>query len=262
MTDPVPAPTLRPVVFYSPHQDDETLFMGQVITHHALVGREVHVVLCSNGSTSSALGEINGTVGDATFWGGSHYPAREGYPVMTKADFGLHRTDEFVAACGQLGVPRERVHFGRADVTYGDSSELPDAVSPTWATEVMQSWADHFAAGGDPAVGHYTMWWMDPHYDHASLGQALHALHLADPTTFSDARWAVKPEQAAAAGALPYGLPSDKADLIKWMGRHAGWCYRAWLPPLAYAIGYHSVGSTYFDDTERGDPNHVVRLVP
>lgn len=260
-TDPIPEPTGAPVVFYTPHQDDETIFMGQMIAHHASVGREVHVVLCSNGSTSGALAEINGTLADNTWWGGTHYPAREGYEPLTKTAFGLARTQELVAACGQLGVPRERVHFGLADGSAPTSDLLPDAVSRAWADQVVTSWADHFETLGFAHVGHYTMWWKDPHPDHAALGQSTHALRVADPVKYGDARWAVKPEQAAAAAASVYTLPTTLAGQITWMSEHAGLCYGAWLPTAgAYAIGYHSVGgSIYFDDVGRGDPNHIVR---
>jgi LmbE family N-acetylglucosaminyl deacetylase len=261
-TDPVPAdPAGRPIVFYSPHQDDETIFMGQVIAHHALAGREVHVVLLCNGALSDARGEINGTVADNSYWGGFHYPAREGYEPLSLQEFGLARTREFVAALAQLGVPAERVHFGRADQPLATSDLLPDAISVDWATQVLNSWADYFQAFGYDQVGHYTMWWKDPHADHAALGQALHARALAEPVTFGDVRWLVKPEQAVAAAASVYALPAALAALIRLMSRRAGWAYRAWQPASgAFATGYHSVGNVYFDDVERGDPNHYVRL--
>jgi hypothetical protein len=104
------------------------------------------------------------------------------------------------------------------------------------------------------------MWWQDPHADHAALGQALRTRALAEPVLFGDVRWLVRPEQATAAGAAAYALPANLAPTIKAMSRHAGWVYRSWLPPSAYAIGYHSVANLYFDDVERADPNHHVKL--
>lgn len=257
--DPVPAaPTGRPVVFYSPHQDDETLFMGQVIAHHALAGREVHVVLCSNGASSGARAEINGEVSDGTYWKGYHYPAREGYTPLSLDTFSEARTREFVAACAQLGVPASRVHLGRADAPAATSPDLPDTISTSWATQVMQSWADEFAALGWPSVGHYTMWTGDDHPDHAALGGALATLHDQDDDHFGDVRWLVKPEQASAAGASVYGLPSGQAAEIVQMARRAGWCYRAWQPAAGcFATGYHSV--SYLSGPEAGAPNHYVR---
>jgi LmbE family N-acetylglucosaminyl deacetylase len=250
MTDPVPAtPTGAPVVFYTPHQDDETLFMGQVIARHALANREVHVVLVSNGSTSGARGLINGD-DDSYWWGGYHYPPREGYAPLTAADFADARTRELVAACAQLGVPASRVHLGRADAPAATTMDLPTTISTTWATQVMQSWAAHFAALGWSSVGHYTMWWGDNHSDHAALGSALRT--WAPP----DRRWLVKPEQASAAGAGQYGLPSSSAAMIRQMARRAGWCYRSWQPAAGcFACGYHSVS---FDGPEDGTPNYLL----
>lgn len=258
-TDPVPAnPTGKPVIFYSPHQDDETLFMGQVIAHHALAGREVHVVLLCDGVGSGARAEINGEVSDGTYWKGYHYPPREGYAPLTESEFSLARTREFVAACAQLGVPAERVHLGRADAPAATSVDLPGSISTDWATQVMTSWADHFAAAGWDSVGHYTMWWGDNHGDHANLGSALQTLHGQDPTGFGDVRWTVKPEQATTAGASTYTISSTYAATAVQMARRAGWCYRAWQPAsAAFATGYHSVA--YFSGPEDGTANHYVK---
>ncbi|WP_141579650.1 PIG-L deacetylase family protein [Actinomadura sp. WMMA1423] len=257
MSDPVPAnPTGKPIVFYSPHQDDETLFMGQAIAHHALAGREVHVVLLCNGALSGARAMLNGTASSG-FWGGYHYPPREGYAPLSEDDFGLARTREFVAACAQLGVPAERVHLGRADAPAATSADLPDGISTSWATDVMQSWATRFAAEGWPSVGHYTMWWGDNHADHAALGNALKSLRSSAPAAFVDARWLVKPEQASAAGAAAYTISATYSAMAVQMARRAGWCYRSWQPPACYAVGYHSV--SYFTGPENGTANYIVK---
>lgn len=259
--DPVPSdPPGAPVVFVTPHQDDEDLFMGQVIGHHAVAGREAHIVLGCNGALSNVIQKLNGTLVDANYWGGYHFPAREGYAPLSLQEFGLARTRELVASAAELGVPAGRVHLGRADEPLASSDLLPDAISVDWAKEIFESWADHFGALGFPQVSFYTMWWGDNHADHAALGQALRELRLADPDRYRNARWLVKPEQAAAAGASAYGLPADQAATIKAMAKHAGWCYRAWQPAAgAFAIGYHSVGTVYFPGVESGIPNHIVR---
>jgi LmbE family N-acetylglucosaminyl deacetylase len=261
-TDPVPAhPAGRPIVFYSPHQDDETLFMGQIIAHHVLAGRQVHVVLGCNGALSNVRANLNGSTLDTDFWDGWHYPAREGYEPLSLDDFGLARTREFLAALAQLGVPAERVHFGRADEPLATSDLLPDAISVDWAEQVVTSWAEHFAAQGFPQVGHYTMHPLDPHADHAALGQAVKNLHADDAVRYGDVRWLTKPEEAAKVTppALPYVLPAALAPTIKLMVKHAAEAYRAWAPPQRFAIGYHSVGTIYFPGVESGVANHHVR---
>ncbi|TDB72941.1 PIG-L family deacetylase, partial [Actinomadura sp. KC216] len=237
-----------------PHQDDETLWMGQVIARHALAGREVHVVLVSNGASSGARAMVNGDA-DSNWWGGYHYPPREGYAPLSLGDFAAARTRELVAACAQLGVPAERVHLGRADTPAPTTADLPGTITAGWATQVLQSWAAHFAPEWS-SVGHYTTWWGDDHQDHAALGAALRTLNTQTPAAFGDARWLVKPEQRTAAGAGVYGLPPASAAAIVQMARRAGWCYRAWQPRAGcYAIGYHSVS---FAGPESGTPNYIV----
>lgn len=237
--------------------------MGQVIAHHAAIGREVHVVLACNGNLSDVCLELNGTIADNTWWGGTHYPEREGYEPLTREAFGLKRTEEFIAALGQLGVPRKNIHFGLPDGP-ATSDLLPDAISLAWATQLINGWANHFATLGYPHVGHYTMWWKDPHLDHAALGTAAHNLRTADPVKFNDVRWMVKPEQATAAVASAYAIPTTPATLkplVTFMSKKAGLCYGAWCPPQSYAIGYHSVGNAggYFTKVAAGSPNYIVR---
>lgn len=256
--DPVPnPPTGRPIVFYSPHQDDETLFMGQIIAHHALAGREVHVVLCSSGATSAARDQINGQA-TSGFWGGFHYPAREGYDPLSPALFAAERTEEQAAACAQLGVPAARVHTGPADLEL-TGEQLPEDISVAWGEQIMTSWASYFTSRGFDQVGHYTMWWGDTHADHAALGQALQNRRSLHPQWFGDARWLVKPEQAGAAHASAYGLPASLTAQIKLMTKRAGWCYRAWQPAAgAFAIGYHSVQAYFTALDQTNGPNYIV----
>src|SRR5260221_6150791 len=49
-----------PVIFYSPHQDDETLAMGASIAECIRIGKPVYVVLFTNGASSAALLSLNG----------------------------------------------------------------------------------------------------------------------------------------------------------------------------------------------------------
>jgi LmbE family N-acetylglucosaminyl deacetylase len=246
----------RNVYFFAPHQDDETLFMAQAIAHHVLAGRPVHVVLMSTGATSGVLAELNGTSPDPTWWGGAHDPAAEGYATLTAAEFGLARTREWSQALRHLGVPIERQHFGAG---LASSDLLPDSITQAHATAVMQHWlAADLAEGLDPP-GFYAMHWQDPHADHAACGLALKALRQADPQ-FSDSRWLVKPEQAAAVGALPYAVPAGLLSQVRLMQKHAAWAYGAWAPEQgAFAVGMHSVRSYFEGGPLAGAVNHIVR---
>jgi LmbE family N-acetylglucosaminyl deacetylase len=244
------------VYFLEPHQDDAALFMAQAIAHHVLAGREVHVVLMSNGSTSQVLGELNGTAADPTWWAGTHDPAAEGYAPMTAAEFGLARTREWRQSARHLGVPPAQQHLGM-DVATSDL--LPNGITQAYATDVMQYWLDHDLNAGLARPGFYTMWWGDPTADHAACGQALRALRLSDPD-FADSRWMVKPEQAAAASASVYGVPAALVAEVKLMQKRAAWAYGAWAPEQgAFAVGMHSVRSYFEGGPLVGAVNHIVR---
>lgn len=243
--DPIPNPGTWPVIFYSPHQDDETLFMGQVISRHALAGREVHVVLGSRGASSQVRETLKGLQSNG-WWAGSHYPRREQIPDLSADDFAAARDREFIAACGQLGVQPENIHL-ELD-TRQDGLTVPDAEA------LIRRYDDLY-----PTAGHYTMWWGDHEPVHNALGTALRNLALADSGKFNDCRWLLRTDQIGAPGGVKYPLPADKAGDIQQMARRAGWCYRSWAPRQGlFGIGYHSVGPSYFDEVERGDANWIV----
>ncbi|TDD70177.1 PIG-L family deacetylase [Jiangella aurantiaca] len=238
----VPPPTGRPVIFYTPHQDDETLFMGQIIARHALAGREVHVVLVTDGRASTARNAINGLTSNG-WWQDHHQPEREGYAPLTQQQLSEARNREFVSACGQLGVWPANIHLeGFRDGT----------LTLTQATGVLEKYDALF-----PTAGHYTMSWDDATSDHSILGQALRTLALADRTKWNDVRWTIKPENAhRVPGAKAYTMPRDVLPLAQELARRAARPYAAWCPAAgAFAVGYHSVGPTYFPRVEKGELN-------
>lgn len=252
-------PTGRRVYFFEPHQDDGSLFMAQVAAHHMLAGREVHVVLMSNGSTSSALEKLNGEIHTGPWWGGFHDPAREGYAPLGQEDFGLARTRELLASWTALGVPPERVHFGDGAAS---SADLPDGVSDAWAEHVMRHWMDTDDAAGRDHPGMYTMWWNDTTADHAACGRALRELRLHE-SWYADARWCVRQEQAGAAGVSEYQVPAALLAEVKLLQKRAAYAYGAWSPrggeAASYAIGMHSVSALFNSGPLIGAPNHIVR---
>lgn len=238
----VPQPTGRPVFFYSPHQDDETLFMGQIIARHALTGREVHVVLVTDGRASAARQTING-IGINGWWKDHHFPEREGYAPLTQQQFAEARNREFIAACGQLGVWPQNIHLeGFQDST----------LTTAQATSVFEKYDALY-----PTAGHYTMSWDDTTTDHRTLGLALRTLALADAKKWNDVRWTIKRENAhRVAGAKAYTMPLDLTLQTQELARRAARAYSAWCPASSsFAVGYHSVGPTYFPRVEKGEPN-------
>ena len=179
------------------------------------------------------------------------HPTREGYTAPVDPEIlSLNRDLELIAGAGLLGVQPSNVHIDTDGApARGTSIDIAGAV------DLFRFWADRH-----PGAGHYTMWWGDPHPDHAALGSALRQLRLAEPETFGDARWLVKPEQATAAAAKQYVV----ADAILRntalvMSRRAAYPFRAWTHHEACSPSAttRSAGS-YFDDVERGDPNWIV----
>ena len=254
----VPIPNGRRVFFVSPHQDDETLSMGQIIAHHALVGRRCSTVIGSKGETTTAINAINGTAANG-WWGGTHNLTFEGRQPVTQEQIGDARDDEFTDASGQLGVLPSETRIPNAP-------RISAAISPAdyvaTAKEVLKE-----LRSLDPAAGVYTMHWQDIDPMHAAYGQALKELHDADPAAWSDIRWVVREAQATAPVGDPdhipaeqYVVPATYLNEAKLMVQHAAKCYAAWAPHTGrYAVGYHSVGVSLWPGAVAGNPNWIVR---
>ncbi|MFH9552827.1 PIG-L family deacetylase [Streptomyces sp. NPDC017435] len=248
--DPV-SPTGRPFIWFEPHQDDGLLWAWKILTHHALAGRQVHVVLATDGSASRIRRVLNGDASNR-YWG-RHYPEREGYghltPMSPKA-FAKARDRELKAACGPLGIVPENLHL--------ELNWRQPKIDVTRARELITRYADLY-----PDAGLCTMWWGDTDPCHSALGTALRQLHLADPVRFGDCRWAVRRQQGPTApGAVPYRIPPQFAATAHQMAKNACLAYSSWAPGETeddgmYAIGLHSVGSD-LAAVKRGEPNWVV----
>ncbi|NAZ77986.1 hypothetical protein GTQ99_21620 [Kineococcus sp. T13] len=160
-----------PVVFFSPHADDETLTTGPAIERAVAEGRHVVVVLVTDGRASAAR-ELTG---------------------LSVAEFSAARDREFLAACAALGVPQEQVFLGHC---------VDGALTPALARSVVGTWTGLFPAGAFRTTS-----WSDGHRDHAALGAALRDLA---PTTGGDVRFYVKPDEWALERERP-ALSSERA---------------------------------------------------
>lgn len=78
-----------PAIYYSPHQDDETIGMGASIAENVRIGKPVCVVLLTNGASMAMLKHLRKTLRN-----------------VSMADLCLYRNNEFLAACQTLGVNR------------------------------------------------------------------------------------------------------------------------------------------------------------
>lgn len=244
--DPVSAtPTGRPWIWYEPHQDDLSLWFPQGVSHHVLAGREVHIVSASDGSTSAMRAALNGETSNG-WWGGYHYPEREGIPYLSPADFAQARDRELLQASVQLGVRQENIHL--------ELDWRGPTLSVSQAESLIRRYEDLY-----PGAGHYTMHWEDPDPTHKALGQALWNLATYESETFKDCRWIVRTSEVGkVAGAVEYTVPAALKAQTFHMARCAAKAFGAWAPPERYAIGQHSVPSD-FAGVGQGRPEWIVK---
>jgi LmbE family N-acetylglucosaminyl deacetylase/CelD/BcsL family acetyltransferase involved in cellulose biosynthesis len=193
-----------PVIWYIPHPDDETIFMGGSINMNR-DRRNILVVLTSGGA-SAALDLVNRKVKNP----------------LDRSRFMEARLRELTAAAEALGVPARDI------ITL----DLPDGgVEVDDVHRVVSDMARRF-----PRASHRTLSYLDPHRDHANAGEALRKayesgvvkyclFHLPIPYVDGDLGSAVHLDGRA--------LAAKRAALGE---------YEVWRPRQGrYAIGAHSV---------------------
>lgn len=107
--------TISPAIFFTPHQDDETIGMGASIIEDVRIGRPVYVVLFTNGAVSGALEILNGAK-PCTYHHTIHHFN------LSVQDFIDARNAEFIAACKVLGV--HRIYIANLGAGYDESIGL------------------------------------------------------------------------------------------------------------------------------------------
>ncbi len=208
--------TNPPVIWYVPHPDDETIFMGGSI--HRMRDRRSIVVLLTRGGASNALAKV-----DAKLDGPLGVP-----------EFMAGRLREMSAAMVAIGV-RER-DVVRHDLTDGSIEE--DAVHAV-ITDLARA---------HPMAQHRTMSYLDPHRDHAVAGAALRRAHREGLVT--DAVFHLPVPLVSAD--LGKRAPLSKADVAA--KRAALREYQVWDPMRGrYAIGATSVASLVRDQLANPD---------
>lgn len=164
-----------PVVFLSPHQDDESLTMGAAIREHVLAGRTVYVVLLTDGSSS-------GVCGQSPFNG-------------DRAACTAERDKEFTGAVTKMGavpVIPTVVAPGNSTARAGDTD---GTLTGTFTANVIRYYAGIYGTDASfKTMSEYDS--MQP--DHRAAGRGLYAAYLwgyigTGPNT-GDARWYVRRE--------------------------------------------------------------------
>lgn len=137
-----------PAVFFVPHQDDEILSMGASIIAHLKAGRDVKVVMVTDGNTTAARAVLCTQRGIC----------------LTPEQIGEARDLEFRDAMARIGVPAQNLYF-----------EDKPAVDIATANEVISKYVALFGVG----ASYITMSWLDTLPDHYNLGYALNARCVA-----------------------------------------------------------------------------------
>jgi len=202
--------TLGAAVFFIPHQDDETLTMAADIRAHFVDGRQVVIVLVTNGSASQARNTMctNKSV------------------CLTVPEFIVARNAEQFAAIQHL-APGAQIFY----------ENLQDgALTQSQATTTITKYVSLFPNGS-----YRTMSWLDEHPDHIALGQALRTMNNAGLIPDSDSRF----EQFRAYWDI---MPIDGLFVAPDAAVAAAYDeYYYWNPAIGrYAIGSQSV-PTFFD---------------
>lgn len=235
MTSPLP-----PAMFIAAHPDDELLAMGVAIAEHCAAGRDVHVLLLTDGGTTSARDAING-VTTSTWWGVKHTPAAEGYAPLSVQDCADARVREFTNSVRLLGA-------GYPGPLTIHRAQLQDgAVTQVAAESAILTVADAIAPGGAVHLKTHS-WHVENHADHLAAGSAIKALAASDPARFAHPRYYVlstyfsDPRLGAVADSFDYPTDSGVTQRV----RNAIRAYAAWAPAQGlYAVGWHSVSGLF-----------------
>lgn len=211
------------VVFFVPHQDDEILSQGASIQQHVAAGRDVNIVLMTDGQASGARETIRTERGIS----------------LSESAFSKARDREFLDCLSRLGIPQSKVYF----------ENLKDGgVTRVRTKEIFRDYITKFPGGAFK-----TMSWMDAHPDHHMLGRCLDELDLAGDVPGRDVRFI---RSARYPGAVTPGGSNQRGDDA--IVCEAATAYNVWAPNRVsdasdmsrgprYAIGYTSVNS-YFTE--------------
>lgn len=211
-----------PAVFFIPHQDDEVLSMGGAIKAHVTAGRDVKIVLVTDGGASGVKGVLC-----------PKYSQINKYECDRVA-FSQARNKEFEASLRALGI---NVVIG-TNVFY--ENKLDGALTQADATAVINKYITLYKGIG--TGGSYkTMSWIDAHPDHYRLGYALNTLCKTGQVPNNDCRfyqfsryWSI---------ATP---PSSNYTDTTTATANAAKEYNVWDPNSGrFAIGYRSVSADF-----------------
>lgn len=146
------------ILYFSPHQDDELLTMGADICNSCLQNKEVHVILCTDGSKSPARQRLNN--GESC----SLHKEIHNYN-LSEQEFINARDLEFISSCKALGVFTENIHIH-------EKRAIDGCLSVEYAQEIIKHFISIYGNNVEVCtiapfnLGNYQ------HEDHRNLGLA------------------------------------------------------------------------------------------
>jgi hypothetical protein len=221
------ASTLGPAVFLLPHQDDE-MFLAGAIRQHVISGRNVHVVMVTDGRSTGAINKINNKL------------TQEGRTSITQKHLVSARDKEFTSSMLSLGVKYSNIHFANKDIgPYYVDGQL----TKSKAKEVINYYYNRLGNGSYKTVSvgigspnsNYS------HNDHKAL-----FLALRETTKISDQRYYNDKELPGVTRRdnitnYSFNLKVHNTQVNK---RKALDSYSVWSPSSGrYSVGEFSVGS-------------------
>lgn len=217
------------VVFFTPHQDDETLSMGPAVRDHLNAGHDVHVVLMTTGQNSAVQPGTG----------------------LSVADFIAAHDDELLRATRQVGVRTANVHISDLRTQDGQLTQAAaEAIIQEFYTSFPGAWCKSYSQLN--ATGR--------HADHVACGQAAVALYQSgvitnlrlyvEPWLISTWR-TTNPTVTATAETV-----SDNTSVLRGFDQYKVVDHTAFM----YGIGYLSVGPDW--DADRPHPTSYYHLPP
>ncbi len=215
-------------IFYTPHQDDETLFMSSAIINAVDNDIETIIVLVTDGSKSNAIHLINDRL------------ENEEYAQIDTQDFVLARNEELLDAASALGVNQENVYFMNKEDSNLKYEEI-ETIVKKFDDEYRN--ATHITLIGDYFIK--TEEEKQTHDDHRLIGNVVY--DLSKDGTIDRAHFISYIEKHKNIRKLDL-TSSQKKRYIQAMES-----YNIWDPEnQKYAIGYTSVGEVF--DHYRDNP--------
>lgn len=218
-------------LFFTPHQDDETLSMGSAIIEH-VEKSDTHVILCTDGS-KSIIRKVLDDGGSCSY----HIKDIHKYS-LSENEFSKDRDEEFKDSYEAMGVKESNIHIE-------DNRAHDGELSKEKAREIILKYLEEYPDAKVKTVTPFKA--SGIHEDHRALGEA--ALELYKEGKIKDLRFYVEPydykdfKKVNPNVEVWKVLPSQEEKLLSAMN-----AYKKWNPESGhYAIGYHSVKS-HFDE--------------